>query len=125
MTTSKTHALQLVVSNEPADEPAAEADLPLDITVRPGTDIHGVALVLLTGQIHADSAPRVRAAIEKLVNHHRRYIVVDLDEVTFSDAQSYEGLVEATCSAVQRDATVLFTSDPRCVLLLKVEDPEP
>jgi anti-anti-sigma regulatory factor len=118
-------ALRLIESGDLAQAQADEVVAPLEITVRPGTDVHGVALVLLAGRIGSDSAAKVRAVVEKLVRDHRRYILVDLDDVTLSAASSYEALVEATCAAIHTDATVLFTSDPRCVLMLKVEDPEP
>ena len=95
--------LRLIESSEQVEAPADEVVPPLEITVRPGTDIHGVALVLLTGQIGIDSALQVRATIEKLVRDHRRYIVVDLDDVTSADADSYEGLIEATCAGIDQD----------------------
>jgi anti-anti-sigma factor len=125
MTTSKTQPLRLVESSPRTDEHAAEISRPLDITVQSGTDIHGVALVLLAGDIDGSSAPRLHAVIEKLMSERRRYLLVDLDDVTSRDATAYEGLVAATCSAVEGDATVLFTSDPRCVLMFKVEGESP
>ncbi|MCW2835235.1 MAG: hypothetical protein JWN68_3188 [Nocardioides sp.] len=129
MTTSKNHALRLVEPSVQVDEqPDTQPDETLrrlEITVQSGTDIHGVGLVLLSGEIDASAAPRLRTIVEKLVSERRRYILVDLDDLTSRDVQAYEDLVEGARCAVHRDVTVLFTSDPRCLLMLKIEEDPP
>ncbi len=113
-------ALQLITS----DGDAGAVDPSMNIVVRPGTEIHGTALVLVSGEIDADSAPRLHDCVAELVAAGRRYVVVDLDEISWVDETSLHALIDATCSAVPSDVTVLFTSDPRCLLMLKVADPD-
>ncbi len=105
-------ALRLVTSHEQS----------LHITVRPGTDVDAVALIVATGEIDDNSVPRLRAAIAELITR-RRYIVVDLDEATLADAMVLPELIDATCTLVEHDVTLLFTTDPRTMMMLKVADP--
>lgn len=95
--------------------------VPLHVTVRAGTDSDGAALVIVTGDIDAANAAKVRATMSEIVTR-RRYVVVDLDDARFLDATLLPELVDATCSEVGANVTMIFTSDPRSMLMLKVAD---
>lgn len=92
------------------------------IIVRRGQDVDEIALVVVVGEIGIDDVARLRTTIAELVTC-RRYVVVDLDDATCADDTMLPDLVAATCAAAPSDVSLLFTDDPRRLMMLKVTEP--